>query len=60
MTDARAVPIGDQRVTTDDTTAVNSPYDGRELARYPRMSRLRDRDDGLAILAQQHGASSLT
>src|SRR5438309_11280192 len=35
MTDARAVPIGDERVRTGETSAVTSPYDGRELARVP-------------------------
>src|SRR5205814_310431 len=35
MTDARAVPIGDERVRTEETSAVTSPYDGRELARVP-------------------------
>src|SRR5438309_1515045 len=35
MTDARAVPIGDERVRTEETSVVTSPYDGRELARVP-------------------------
>ena len=35
MTDARSVPIGEERVTADETRAVSSPYDGHELARIP-------------------------
>jgi acyl-CoA reductase-like NAD-dependent aldehyde dehydrogenase len=35
MTDARAVPIGEKRVTTEETAPVTSPYDGHEVGRIP-------------------------
>ena len=35
MTDVRPVRIGAERVTTDDTIIVSSPYDGHEIGRVP-------------------------
>jgi acyl-CoA reductase-like NAD-dependent aldehyde dehydrogenase len=35
MSNVRALPIGTERVTTDETITVRAPYDGRELARVP-------------------------
>jgi len=35
MNGVRALPIGDQRVTTADSIVVVSPYDGHELGRIP-------------------------
>ena len=35
MTDVRPVRIGAERVTTDDTMIVSSPYDGHEIGRVP-------------------------
>jgi len=35
MTDQRALPIGDDRVTTSESILVRSPYDGTEIARVP-------------------------
>ncbi|MCZ7525010.1 MAG: aldehyde dehydrogenase family protein [Acidimicrobiia bacterium] len=35
MSEVRPVPIGPDRVTTDETIAVHAPYDGTELARVP-------------------------
>jgi acyl-CoA reductase-like NAD-dependent aldehyde dehydrogenase len=34
----RAVPIGGNRVTSDDTITVRSPYDGHEIGAVPRCS----------------------
>ena len=39
MSDVTPVPIGDQRVTTDDDVVVASPYDGTEVGRVPRCGR---------------------
>ena len=35
MAGSRAVPIGDERFSGKETKAVNSPYDGKELAQIP-------------------------
>ncbi len=35
MVDVRPLPIGTERVTTDDTITVRSPYDGAELGTVP-------------------------
>jgi acyl-CoA reductase-like NAD-dependent aldehyde dehydrogenase len=35
VSDIRSIPIGAERVTTDETITVRSPYDGSELARVP-------------------------
>src|SRR3954447_24783706 len=35
MADSRAVPIGGERFSGKETKAVNSPYDGKELAQIP-------------------------
>jgi len=35
MAESRAVPIGGERFSGKETKAVNSPYDGKELARIP-------------------------
>ncbi|MGH9112876.1 MAG: aldehyde dehydrogenase family protein [Acidimicrobiales bacterium] len=35
MADMTPVPIGDERVTTDDALVVASPYDGAEIGRVP-------------------------
>ena len=35
MSDTQALPIGDERVTTDDTITVASPFDGHEIGRVP-------------------------
>ncbi len=35
MSDIRSLPIGAERITTDETITVLSPYDGTEIARVP-------------------------
>ena len=35
----RALPIGDERVTTEESIAVRSPYDGSEIGRVPRCGK---------------------
>ena len=35
MADSRAIPIGGERFSGKETKAVNSPYDGKELAQIP-------------------------
>ncbi len=37
MSGTRAVPIGDERISGKDQTAVASPYDGKELASVPAL-----------------------
>jgi len=54
MTVVRPLPIGPERVTTDETIAVRSPYDGHELARVPACGRGEvDRAVAAARLAMQ-------
>ena len=36
MTDVRLLPMGDERVATDETISVRSPYDGHEVGRVPK------------------------
>jgi len=51
MTDVRPVRIGADRVTTDDTISVCSPYDGHEIARVPSCTA--DHVDAAVAAAQQ-------
>src|SRR5438093_1046703 len=38
MAEVRAVPVGKERYTGDESIPVHSPYDGAELARVPKCT----------------------
>ncbi|MDQ6696863.1 MAG: aldehyde dehydrogenase family protein, partial [Actinomycetota bacterium] len=57
MTDVRPVRIGADRVTTDDTIAVASPYDGHEIGRVPSCTA--DHVDAAVAAAQQAMAAPM-